>query len=550
MPGEKFPTSGGENHENELSREQKVEQLDEKDIKLLQQAAEELGLTPDSAFTYEDDMDDATLDKFLNKVKELENGGGDAGGNGSETNTNTGENNNSQGSGESAENQERKERTQEEKKKYGEHVWKKAAIYGTLGALGIGMLVGPVLQKLTGNSKAKQDALDNLNNGTGVEQQVGDEEDSSAESSEAEHQYGERYENIAEVSTTHGHFANEDGTGYNEEKDNNYCFSAGYELTDNEQNRKDQICEELVQTETLGTYYTYFGEHAEAAGLDNYGVDGIDYKNANSVIDAIENDDEKHQDVYDYVYDLIQNENTHVSQEKISGHYANYYMTADFSKGDLDESKDLTVVGCYTDESDTDVFNTSFALENSSGVLIKFDGDLKVVCTQPIDESLPDGYTVIDLDGEPDTDMDLDRKDPPSKTPPSEEKDPAAIKERAGDDVDPMGPGEKTDTNATNEDSDGDGTNDADEFNSDDGNDGSTGGEENHEGEDGDINNNINNADQDKKNDVNVEDPDARAKEEAEAADAKQKDEDAKQKADEEEKNDHEKPVSMEDLGF
>ncbi|MBR3377841.1 hypothetical protein IKG50_00720 [Candidatus Saccharibacteria bacterium] len=568
MPGEKIPTSGGENQENEKSRDQMVEELDNIDVDVLVAAAKDLGLDDSLAYTYEDNMDDAQLDSFFKKVKSIQSGAGEenkAGGAEPENNPEPEDDNESgdndrlhesQSQNEVENGDEKKELSNEEKKKFGAGLSAKAkrlAVLAIIGSVGVGTVLGMAAANIFGGDRNKQKALGKLEGQAGITYDY-DKEDSGATEtdadggeSEVEHVFGERYEDIEAVTTTHGHFANEEGTGANEKKNKDVCFDVAYEMTGDEEQEKDQICERLVQLETLASYYSYFGYKAEQAGLDNYGVEGVSYKNANDVIEQLRNDPEKHQAVYDYMYDMFQDDKTHISEEKRTGDFSNFYMLANYDKGDLDKSQSIEVVGCDTHEQDTDVFNVDISLEDSNGNKLEVDGDLKVICIQPVDEK--DGFTTgyKKVKEEDPNGMGLDVDTPKKENPPEDNsKDPEMIKKRAGDDQVQLDAGDKTERP------------DPANYNPDTGNDGSTGGEDpNTVGEDGRNNDTIQNAD-----DSNFEKPTQRteegAQEKAQEDAGKAEEAKTKESADQMENTDRDQKydtngdgtVDMSELGF
>lgn len=569
MPGEKIPTSGGENQENKKSRDQMVEELDNIDVDVLVAAAKELGLEGSLAYTYEDEMDDAQLDAFFKKAKDIQSGAGEenkAGGAEPENNPEPAENTEPEDNSEpeqqpqdNVENGgEKKELSNEEKKKLGAGLSakvKRLIVLGTIGSIGVGTILGLVAANIFGGDRNKQKALGKLEGQAGITYNYdnGDndatETDADGGESEVEHVFGERYEDIVAVTTTHGHYANEDGTGANEKKDKDVCFDVAYEMTGDEEQEKDQICERLVQLETLASYYSYFGYKAEQAGLDNYGVEGVSYKNANDVIEQLRNDPEKHQAVYNYMYDIFQDDKTHISEEKRTGDFSNLYMSADYGKGDLDKSQAVEVVGCDTHEQDTDVFDVEISLEDSNGNELEVDGDLKVICIQPVDkkDGFTTGYKKIKEDDPTHLDLDVDtpkkKENPPDD---DDDKDAAAIKKHAGDDQVQLDAGDKTERP------------DPAIYDPDSGNDGSTGGEDpDTVGEDGRNNDTIQNADDsnyNKPTQRTEEDSQDKAKEDAaKAEEAKTKESaDKMENADRDQKYDSngDDTVDMRELGF
>ena len=564
MPGEKIPTSGGENQENEKSRDQMVEELDNIDVDVLVAAAKDLGLDDSLAYTYEDNMDDAQLDSFFKKVKSIQSGAGEenkAGGAEPENNPEPEDDNESgdndrlhesQSQNEVENGGEKEELSNEEKKKLGAGLSAKAkrlAVLGVIGTLAVGTAIGAAVATAIGGDKSKQKMSGKFEGQPGFTKNIDDEDDGATETdadgdeSEKEHVYGERYEDIVAVSTTHDRYANEEGTGANEKKDKPVCFSEGYESTTDEQKMKANVSEELVQPETLATYYTEFGDEAVDAGIDDYGVEGVKFVNANDVKDQLLNDDEVHQKVYDYVYDIVNDDDTRITEETRTGEYNNFYITADFSQGDLDSSHATEIVACKTVENDTKVYHIEFAGSNGS----KAGVDLKESCTQPIRIKYIEGYGWIEEDGTP-TDMDLDVDTPNKKDNPPEDnsKDPEKIKKHAGDDQVQLDEGNKTEHP------------DPATYNPDTGNDGSTGGEDpNTVGEDGKNNDTIQNAD-----DSNFEKPTQRteegAQEKAQEDAGKAEEAKTKESADQMENTDRDQKydtngdgtVDMSELGF
>lgn len=389
------------------------------------------------------------------------------------------------------------------------------------------------------------------------------DEASKEADAESEHNYGERYENISEASTFHNHFANEDGTDYNKNgKSSDYAFDIGYESSDDEQNLKNQMCEALTQPGVLAVYYSETKDAVAESGYNGWGVTDLSYVDENDLEAQMMADSELHQKVYDAMYDAIQDGNVENGILE-AGTYDNYYFDADFSKGDVDKTG-VEIVGQTTEEDGAEVLEltVSWSSGGSGGSggsgKIKVKKKCKQVVTKqgktwklrqvnppeekktpPTEKKTPPTETTP---GEPTPQKtpETPQKTPPTpktpETPEDNSKDPNKINERAGDDV-------TYDTDGSAKDKT---TNPVNEWQKKPTEDGEGGGKPaNSEGQDGNIQNNIDNADKTDNDAQNVSNPDERASEEQKEKDAQEKEKTAKEnnaenenKSNEERKND------------
>ena len=210
---------------------------------------------------------------------------------------------------------------------------------------------------------------------------VGDGIDEFADRFEASGQISVDYESIAGHSTYHGQFASEDGTTYNSEKNSNVSFGEALKSGVSEAEMKEDFTERMAQPAQLAATYTYMHQKTTDP---NFGVDNIDYDNPNDLIDVMESNPDLHQEVYDYVVDVI-NDNE-LSESTVTGSFNNYFMDSEFDTGDVDTSH-MEVVGCTTEEDGTKVYLINYNWADAEGNIHTDTFTFKEKCGgQPLDQ--------------------------------------------------------------------------------------------------------------------------------------------------------------------
>lgn len=475
------PESGG------LNREEIIKQFDTETIPddVLDEALKQVGKEGDYDF---ESMSDDDLKTLYAKAMELS----DAGSGSAEGQRSSDPERN--------DNSEDAEKKKKQKKVCGKRVAAFAGLAAVTGIAALGVTnwasdkldeISDLRAQLSAQQLENEDGLDlqDVEN----EDDDGDVDSTQYESKEeAMHAFGEYYENISEASTYHGHFANEDGTDYNKDggKTSDYAFDVGYEHSDDEEYLKDQMCEALVQPGVLAVYYSETDKATAKAGNEDWGVADLAYEDENDLEAQIMADSELHQKVYEEMFNAIQ-EGSVENGVLEAGNYDNYYFDADFSKGDIDATG-VEIVGQTTYENGTKVLVLTVSWTGGSAsikakeackqIVTEEGGTIKLRQVDPGNPGNPGNPGTPVTTTVPNTPNTTPKTPPNTKTPPEtpetpdDSKNAEAINQNAGGNVSHMSTGDKTDGHAGTEDSDGDGVNDADEFNQKDGNDGSAGG--------------------------------------------------------------------------
>ena len=171
----------------------------------------------------------------------------------------------------------------------------------------------------------------------------------------------EEHESIADLATYRGHFANEEGTGYNTEKHGDVNFGEELISGASEDEMKDELTDRMIQTGQLAATYYYMQEKTTDP---SFGVDGAKFDNPDDLTEAMEDDAELHQKVYDYIKTIIGH--GELSEDTVTGRFHNFYMESKFETGDVDTSN-IEVVGCETTEDGTKVYKLEVTWSDKEG---------------------------------------------------------------------------------------------------------------------------------------------------------------------------------------
>ena len=375
-------------------------------------------------------------------------------------------------------------------------------------AIGAGVLAVASLLALIGigaNQNAKKETVET----TAAVEEENDDDGETAEENESIH----------DISTYKGMFANEAGTGYNENKTGNHAFGEGLETGASEDEMKEGLGDRMIQPGQLAATYFYMQEKSTDP---NFGVDGANFSNPDELLEAMEEDGDLHQRVYDYVMGAIKGGS--MEESTVSGMVHNFYLDSLFETGDVDTSN-VEVVGCDTQENGTKVYKLEVTWTDADGNIHTDTYTFKEACGgQPVDE-FDFTQTVRKIPGDPEG---------------GDEKDEDAERRNAGEDADKRG----IDNNETpptadprGDDSDGDGVGDLDEYKPGEGNDGSTGGQDaetpSEDSDAGSIGDVIEKGeDTDQNGEENYENPEEHAAEEEEQKKADDQQEQANEQAD------------------
>ena len=210
----------------------------------------------------------------------------------------------------------------------------------------------------------------------------GNEQDSTrTEQAEQDQDTTEDKESIAELSTYRGQFANEDGTSYNSEKGAKVNFGEELKSDAPEAEMKDEMLGRMIQPGQLAATYFYM---QEKTSNPDFGVEGAKFSNPDDLLEAMENDSELHQKVYNYIKDTIINNS--LAESTVTGTFHNFFMDSQFETGNIDTSN-VEVVGCTTNEDGTKVYSLAYTWEDKDGNFHMDTFTFKEKCGgQPLDQ--------------------------------------------------------------------------------------------------------------------------------------------------------------------
>lgn len=229
-------------------------------------------------------------------------------------------------------------------------------------------------------------------------------------------------ESIASRSTYRGMFASEDGSTYNQEKFGNHNFgeSLGSGLSEDEM--RQELGDRMIQPGQLAATYYYMQEKTTDP---NFGVEGANFDNPDALLEAMEEDADLHQAVYDYVMSIFNAGS--FTENTVSGTYHNFFMDSAFETGDADTSN-IEVVGCTTNEDGTKVYTVRHVWMDDNKVEHTDTYTFKERCGgQPLDQ-MDFTTTVRQIPEDPTPDKptpdkpDPDDPDPDGPTPNDEKK--------------------------------------------------------------------------------------------------------------------------------
>ena len=192
----------------------------------------------------------------------------------------------------------------------------------------------------------------------------------------------EKHESISEISTYKGQFASEDGKTFNKNKNSDVSFGEPLRSGLTEDEMKEDFGGRMSQPAQLAaTYY----DMQKKTSNPNFGVEGAKFDSPNELTEAMKNDPELHQKVYDFIMLTIGRDK--LSEGTVNGPFNNLFMTSDFETGDVDTSK-VEIVGCTTKENDTKVYKLEDTWGDGGGGGVHTDVfTFKEICGgQPLDE--------------------------------------------------------------------------------------------------------------------------------------------------------------------
>ena len=144
---------------------------------------------------------------------------------------------------------------------------------------------------------------------------------------------------------------------------------------------KDEMLGRMIQPGQLAATYFYM---QEKTSNPDFGVEGAKFSNPDDLLEAMENDSELHQKVYNYIKDTIKNNS--LAESTVTGTFHNFFMDSQFETGNIDTSN-VEVVGCTTNEDGTKVYSLAYTWEDKDGNFHMDTFTFKEKCGgQPLDQ--------------------------------------------------------------------------------------------------------------------------------------------------------------------